>query len=117
MKEKAPEKQELFKELLVYDLYLRENLKSRPDFARDMITFKEEVREFFVKEEEVRTLLPGYTGYDHKQMAKMTHVEAFEYNVWDALAGQVEKLEGTRLCLFDYQERNPLTYEAKVILL
>lgn len=97
-KERAPEKEELFKELLTYDLYLRENLKSRPEFARDMLAFKEEIREI-------------------KQTSKLTHVEAFDYAVWNALEGEVEKLETTKLCLFDYQERNPLTFEAKVILL
>ena len=45
------EKLEQYRDLLMTDLYLRENVKSRPTFARDLSDFKDFVREFFQREE------------------------------------------------------------------
>lgn len=40
----AEENLVLYKELLTYDLYLRENVKKRPDFAGDYTLQKDELR-------------------------------------------------------------------------
>ena len=40
------EKLEQYRDLLMTDLYLRENVKSRPTFARDLSDSKDFVREF-----------------------------------------------------------------------
>ena len=69
------EKLEKYRDLLMTDLYLRENVKSRPTFARDLSGSKDFVREFFQKEEETPQYLSGYEGYDSRQMAKMAHLE------------------------------------------
>ena len=69
------EKLELYRDLLMTDLYLRENVKSRPTFARDLSSSKDFVREFFQKEEKTPQYLSGYEGYDSRQMAKMAHLE------------------------------------------
>ena len=82
------------------DLYLRENIKSRPSFARDLSHFKEQIRHFFRQEEEKPCFLPDYTGYDSRQLAKMAHLES---------AG-----DGSFL-LFDYKNRDPLTYNARMV--
>ena len=47
------EKLEQYRDLLMTDLYLRENVKSRPTFARDLSGSKDFVREFFQKEEKI----------------------------------------------------------------
>ena len=47
-----PKKREVFRDLLMCDLYLRENIKSRPSFAPDPGEWKEETRRFFRKEEQ-----------------------------------------------------------------
>lgn len=120
-----PAYEAIYKELLTYDMYLRENLKSRPDFARDMTTYKDILREFYLREEQERKYLSDYVSYDHKQLSKMTHIEAFFYPVWD-----MESREGWQECaklpeenrqpsfvLFDYQSRNPLTADARNICL
>lgn len=101
----------VYQELLTYDMYLRENLKSRPDFAREMEDFKEQVRDFYQREEEQRTFLPDYQQYDWKQLSKMTHLEPFYYSVWD-VDSIGEAMEEPQFVLFDYQNRNALTYEA-----
>lgn len=124
---------DIYKELLTYDMYLRENLKSRPDFAYDLEevaggdgdcgrSAKETIREFYRREEQERRLLPAYEGYDWKQLGKMTHMEPFFYPVWDAeklcLQCREDKPDISpgekelRYVLFDYQKRNPLNHEA-----
>lgn len=109
---------DIYKELLTYDMYLRENLKSRPDFAADLSgdEIKNTIREFYQKEAEERKLLPDYTAYDWKQLSKMTHLEPFRYPVWDVEA-LVERLEKGGYVLFDYKKRNPLNYEATTHLI
>ena len=116
---------EIYRELLTYDMYLRENLKSRPDFAKDLTPYKELGRRFYQQEEQERKYLPGYELYDHKQLAKMTHLEPFQYPVWDrefwkAVRMQTEKYyvsEGPTVVLFDYRERDPLTGDARTVIL
>ena len=115
----------IFRELLTYDMYLRENLKSRPDFAKDLAPYKEFSRSFYQQEEQERRLLPGYEAYDHKQLAKMTHLEPFQYPVWDrefwkAVCMQTESYhvsEEPTFVLFDYRERDSLTGDARTVIL
>lgn len=107
---------ELYGELLTYDMYLRENLKSRPEFAKDMQEYKETMREFYRNEEEQRTYLPAYTDYDSKQLARMTHLEAFSYPVWEEAPERMEeRLETPVFVLFDYKERDALMGEARTV--
>lgn len=94
------EKLEKYRDLLMTDLYLRENVKSSPTFARDLSGSKDFVREFFQKEEKTPQYLSGYEGYDSRQMAKMAHLEPLR--------------DGTYL-LFDYKKRDPLSYNARTV--
>ena len=113
---------QIYRELLLYDMYLRENLKSRPDFAGavgDEDT-RERIRTFYQREERERLYLPDYSDYDWKQLSKMTHLEPFYYPVWSGreLENVVRRQEGHQentpaaYVLFDYKNRNPLTSEA-----
>lgn len=78
---------ELYRELLVFDLYLRERVKSRPIFAGEYTVSKEMKR----------------------QQGMMTHIEQFHYDV----AGNCERKDC--LILFDYEKRSKLTYEATIV--
>ena len=98
-----------FRQMMVLDLYARENMKTRPRFAKDPSEWKNESRDFYQKEAETRTLLPSYTTYDWKQLQRMTHVEVFDYDV----LGNGEKAR--MVLLFDYQKRDPLTGNAEMI--
>lgn len=110
----SKEKETLYKELLVFDIYLRENVKTRPVFASFLADSKEIVRNFYEKEVENLQYLSGYERFDAKQMARMTHLEKFTYPVWSTKYEEIIKpLAKERYVLFDYKERNPLTYEAK----
>lgn len=99
----------LFRELLTMDFYLRENAKSRPEFSKDLTPYKEAMRAFYRKEAQERTILPDYTQYDARQMAKMTHIEVFDYDL-----NTGKKLLLPVFLLFDYKNRSPLTYEASI---
>lgn len=107
---------DLYRELLTYDLYLRENAKSRPDFAKDLQPYKEQMRKLYKQEEEERQILPDYQSYDSRQLERMTHLERFTYSVWKE-DGQREFLEKPQYVLFDYKRRSPLTQEARAIRL
>ena len=113
--EKAPEKGNMYQELLTFDIYLREKMKTRPAFAKSQDPLKDISREIYQKEEETRELLPAYAEYNSKQLSKMTHLEEFEYSVWKQ--SDCKKLTENQLIIFDYNERNPLNAEAKIILL
>ena len=85
-----------FRQTLIMDLYLRENMKNRPAFAGESAVSKEAAMKFYDKEAEEHRYLQGYEKYDKRQMRKMTHLEY---------------LNG-KWILFDYQNRNPLTNQA-----
>ena len=113
--EKAPEKEDMYRELLTFDIYLREKMKTRPAFAKSQDDLKDVSREIYQKEEETRELLPAYGEYNSKQLSKMTHLEEFTYSVWNQ--EECKKLLEEQLIIFDYNERNPLNMEARIILL
>lgn len=115
-KEVDPEHEDLYRELLTYDMYSRENMKSRPAFARDLKEFKDEIRNFYKEEEKDRKILPDYQEYDAKQMLRMTHMEPFFYTVWEE-PGKIQKTGKPGYVLFDYKKRSPLTKEAETAVL
>lgn len=102
---------ELYDELLLLDLYLRENSKSRPAWAKDLTGYKEDFRSFYQKEAEKPEHLTNYAGYSSKQLMHMTHGEVFFYDVLhtgEPLPCRV---------VFDYRNRDPLTGNASVVKL
>lgn len=113
--EKASGREDMYRELLTFDIYLREKMKTRPAFAKSQESLKDVSREIYQKEEEERKLLPAYVEYNSKQLSKMTHLEEFEYSVWKQ--DHCKKLVEKQLIIFDYNERNPLNSEARFILL
>ena len=104
-----PEREELYRELLIFDFYLRENAKSRPAFAGEETVKKEEQQQFYDEEAKAHKYLVGYEKWDKRQLRKMTHIERFGYRVTEDAA------RGETVLLFDYQNRNPLNYEARVV--
>lgn len=115
------EKEMLCREVLTYDYYLRENVKSRPEFApvHDEETgaaFKKRLRKFYAMEEVERKVLPSYRDYDSRQMSKMTHAELFRYPVWcKELVPDTAPCKQHVIVVFDYMTRDALTYEAGTV--
>ena len=108
IKELNTGKNALYRELLTFDLYLRENVKNRPEFAGEYKVTKEMLNGFYETEAENHYYLKGYDQYDKKQLRKMTHMEKFHHDV----AGTGEEKEV--IILFDYENRNKLTHQATV---
>lgn len=109
-----PDKKALYSELLTYDMYLRENLKSRPVFAPAQNLPKDSTREFYKAEEANPQYLLGYEGYQSTQLSRMTHIESFSYDVWSANTDSFSnKLNTPTYILFDYINRDALTHDAK----
>lgn len=109
LQEKGIQYLEFYDQLMVLDLYARENLKTRPSWAMDLKPYKRQIQAFYAKEVEQPEILKDYQGYQARQMEKMTHLEVFTYNV---LEGKPEK--GCYPVVFDYKKRNPLTYQGGI---
>lgn len=114
IREKKLELSEAMAELLTYDLYIRENLKSRPAFMKDMGEHKEELRKILEEESQNPKLLSGYEGIQPGQLGRMIHGEWFAFNIEEAVRTGKPGTKGQWL-LFDYQRRNPLNHQAFVI--
>lgn len=108
------ENSKCFCELLTYDVYLRENSKTRPEFAPDQSDDKEQFRLFYQKEDKERKYLKNYVEFSRRQLVTMTHIEHFSINVIKTAQIGNPVWESQNL-LFDYRERDPLSYQAKVI--
>lgn len=104
------------KEILLYDLYLRENLKSRPVFAGDNSIYKERYRKFYLEEENQKKYLENYDGVQRKQTGSLTHIEHFGIDIGKTIS-QGKTYKKDCFILFDYQKRNPLNYEAATFYL
>lgn len=107
-------KEEVLRQLIIYDIYARENLKNRPIFVGyESEIPKDEVRTFYKKEESEHKYLKGYDGNDWKQLHRMTHLEQFDIDIQDYLKTGIINDKKSRL-LFDYKNRNPLDHQASI---
>ena len=99
LKEKKQEAVPIMEQALLFDLYYRENCKTRPSWARDMSGFKKEARMYCPK-------------------GKLQHLEPFDYRFPEKTQKNLDKLP-TRLrepvwVRFDYERRDPLDNQAFV---
>ena len=114
-------------DLLTYDYYLRENAKSRPSWRPDEAVDKTTYHQFF-KNGGTDEITLAKEGYDSKVAARMMHIEpmsgaAVKWILADGTDAYVESTltsfldDVTYYCLFDYNERNPLSKDARVKIL
>ena len=99
--------EQILRELMTFDVYLRENMKTRPDFAPDV----QEYRDFFRQ-------ISREMGHHGE------HIEALSVRSWKLIRDmgipvqtwntQAELPESVQIVGFDYNERNPLNYNAAV---
>ena len=85
---------ECIRQALVFDLYYRENSKSRPAWAGDCSSFKK-ITYFYCKN------------------GKMSHIEPFDYDFLGDLDGFSSKSEKKHWVLFSYDKRDPLSHQAR----
>ena len=114
-------------DLLAYDYYLRENAKSRPSWRSGDAVDKAIYHQFF-KNGGTDEITLAKEGYDSKAAARMMHIEplsgaAVKWILADGMDTYVESAavlfaeDTTYYCLFDYDERNPLSKDARVKIL
>ncbi len=92
---------ELYQEALTFDLYYRENMKTRPSWAPNLSEYKAETQKYCKK-------------------GKLSHLEPFWYDMESikesyTLHAYPEKMLEKQFWLFSYEERDPLTRQAKAI--
>ncbi|MDF2951305.1 MAG: Fe-S oxidoreductase [Anaerocolumna sp.] len=106
-----------FSDILLHDMYLRENLKSRPTFASSKESYKTTIRNFFSEEEMLCNYL-NFSG-DIKITPKIKanlHMEHYDINLAETIRlGRT--VTGSQYILYDYMNRNPLNYQGRDILI
>ena len=85
---------ECIRQALIFDLYYRENSKSRPAWAGDSGAFKK-ITHFYCKN------------------GKMSHIEPFDYDFLGDLRQFPTKMDKTFWVLYSYDQRDPLNHQAK----
>lgn len=88
---------EVFRQAATYDIYSRENAKSRPAFSSDLSEFKELTRKFCKK-------------------GKLEHLEKFDYRMpWEETLSELpEREKQPYYLLFDYENRDRLNHQASI---
>lgn len=102
-------------EIMLYDMYIRENVKGRPAWAKDTAQYKKEWKALYREQGEKLFPEDVQAGiYDSKRAANQSRIEVFEINIKKfEQSGQVEKKQV--FCLFDYSRRNPLNRAARTV--
>lgn len=106
-----------FSDILLHDMYLRENLKSRPTFAPSKENYKTTIRNFFSEEEMLCNYLnlSGDIKITPKIKANL-HMEHYDINLAETIRlGRT--VTGSQYILYDYMNRNPLNYQGRDILI
>lgn len=106
---------EAFRSILVHDLYLRENLKSRPPFAPAYEQYKKKYRDFYFNDEKIREYLkPETKVIKTDQIKPFIHLEHYDIDMEKtAETGIITKADG--FILYDYMHRNPLNSQARAL--
>ena len=102
-------------EVLLFDMYLRENMKSRPAWAGDLSGFRQQWKEMY--RNRGAELFPEEWkngSYDSKKAANRSHMERFHFDAVRLLEEGVLE-EKACFCLFDYDRRNPLNKNARIV--
>ena len=86
---------EVFYQAATYDIYSRENAKSRPKWAKDYAQWKDVTRAYCPK-------------------GSLAHIECFDYSFEEDTFG---RKCGPYYLKFDYENRNPLTNQAEVTII
>lgn len=105
-----------FCSILVHDLFLRENLKSRPCFAEDQEPYKKLYRSFYLDEEKVAAYISGDNPSDKiSGLKQYLHLEHYNLDI-QKTADTGIMTESDQFVLYDYLHRNPLNSEARTLL-
>ncbi len=101
-------------QVMIYDLYLRENVKGRPDWAGDLSPYKKEWKEIYRTKGHILYPHLSEAEYDSKKAANQSHMERFSFDM-ETFVKEGRIVEGDYNCIFDYKEKNPLNQEARTV--
>ena len=101
-------------DLLKHDLCLREKPKKWPAFVNRQEKVTEVERQFYNSDYHRAHTLKGYTGLTGKQISRIGHLETYDYPVHHK---EITPQRMPIWLFYDYRDRDPLTYEAKVTLI
>ena len=91
----------MLEESLTFDLYYRENCKSRPAWAPTISDFKRETKYYCKK-------------------GSLSHIEPFHYSFPTKVQREIEALpernDKVQFILFDYEKRDPLDHQAETMV-
>lgn len=106
-----------FKEILLFDLYLREGLKSRPSFAIKQDNSDYEHKEIYRKFYKDEDMIFKYLGIKNKKFGlgkgkQFFHIEYFTIDIKRSIK-EGRYIYQPQFVLFNYMKRNPLNHDAK----
>lgn len=105
---------EYWREILTYDLYRRDYVKTPPAFVRlRTAEQKKQIRSFFERECEKPDCLRGYGGYAARQLYHMIYMGVFTADIKGLLEKGDIQVRKPYYILFDYRKRNPLSHSAR----
>ncbi len=105
---------ETLKEIIKFDIYLNDNIKSLPNWLENVenTSYKNMEKIFYNKEENIKKYLPHFKEKDSKQISKMCHFAKFNIDIKALLNSDFKNiLEKENFILFDYYTKNDLVYK------
>ena len=102
--------------ILLFDLYLREKIKTRPVWAPDQTIQKIRISSLYANEEIRHKYLSGFKDDTTRQIRHETHIEVFPIDVLNT-AETGTMITGEQILLFSYRQKNPLDGAARVMLI
>ena len=93
--------------ILLFDLYLREKIKTRPAWAPDQTIQKKRISLLYTNEEIRKNYLSDFKDDTTRQIRHETHIEIFPIDVLNT-AETGTMITGEQILLFSYRQKNPL---------
>lgn len=107
--------EEIFKELLKFDMYLHEKIKKFPKWMSSNVEeYKIEIRNFYKNEENIKNYLPKLISYSPKDISRRVHLEIFPIDLTELIkcievGREIGKIERKPTpILFDYLSKDSI---------
>lgn len=107
---------DILKEIIKFDIYLNDNIKSLPDWIENEIdnSFKEKEKLFYNNEENIKKYLPHFIDKDSKHISRICHFGKFSIDIDNLIKSNFkEVIKNESYILFDYYTKNDLVYKVK----
>ena len=102
----------MIKELLRFDIFLGDNMKTIPESLKRSMSEEEKTfeREFYENKENVEKFLPELSAYSPKQLLRMCRIEFFDIDPFTTEKGKTA-------VLFDYYGRDIILNKARTLVI